>query len=147
MEALRDAIEELPFLRHLLQMPNGRKAVLTVGMVVSVYWSLAAFVSTFLQKSPSSDFVSPRNGHLPHSNHHLSQHGFKYVCTAIAVQLITPSGQLVKKVHQRGDTPPISLPIALRLTIHPAPNNPHQQPSHRRKRHNLPLRRPLPPPA
>lgn len=37
LAALRDAIEELPFLRHLLQMPNGRRAVLTVAMVVSMY--------------------------------------------------------------------------------------------------------------
>lgn len=37
LEALRAAIEGLPFLRHLLQIPNGRRAVLTVAMVVLSY--------------------------------------------------------------------------------------------------------------
>lgn len=53
LEALRVAIGELPFFKHLLQMPNGRRAVLTVAMVVSMYWSMAAFVSSFLEERPS----------------------------------------------------------------------------------------------
>jgi hypothetical protein len=88
-EALRVAIEGLPFLRHREQMPNGRRAELSVAISLSMYLLSCGvrldFFETRIVQAQKLVVSRKDSRQLHHDNHHHTYHGFKFMYTAIAV--------------------------------------------------------------